>query len=111
MSVQGTGTTGVGHIERETAKVFELGQNYPNPLNNTTSIPVTLNQACDVQLEIWDLMGRKVATVIDESRSIGSFEVEINPASLGLSSGNYIYQLVANNGSGTYRLPKVMTIQ
>ncbi len=111
VSVKGEGTTtGVGHIERETAKVFDLGQNYPNPYLGSTTVPITLKQACDVQLELWDVSGRKVATIMDEYKTVGSYDVEINPEKLGLKSGTYIYQLVANNGSGTFRIPKVMTV-
>ncbi|MCB0644731.1 MAG: hypothetical protein KDC44_23965, partial [Phaeodactylibacter sp.] len=62
VTVQGSGVTGVGHIEKETAKVFELGQNYPNPYYAQTTIPFHLKQAADLKLELWDLSGRKVAT-------------------------------------------------
>ncbi len=111
VTVKGSGTTGIGHIERETAKVFELGQNYPNPYQGTTTIPVKLKQAADVKLELWDLSGRKLATIMEERRSSGEFVIEVNPEKLGLPNGNYIYQFSANTGSGTYRLPKMMTVQ
>ncbi|MBD1208355.1 MAG: T9SS type A sorting domain-containing protein [Ignavibacteria bacterium] len=110
VTVQGNGTTGVGHIEKETAKVFELGQNFPNPYRTTTTIPFTLKQAATVRLELWDLSGRKVATVLpDEVRSAGEHTLEINPALWGLPTGNYMYQLVATTSQGTFVVPKMMT--
>jgi protocatechuate 3,4-dioxygenase beta subunit len=111
VTVQGSGVTGIGHIERETAKVFELGQNYPNPYRDKTIIPFTLKQASEIKLEIWDLSGRKMATIINEKRDTGEYQVEVNPSELGLSNGNYIYQLEANNGKGIFRLPKMMSFQ
>ena len=110
VTVQGNGTTGVGHIEKETAKVFELGQNFPNPYRTTTTIPFTLKQAAIVRMELWDLSGRKVATVLpDEVRSAGEHTLEINPALWGLPIGNYMYQLVATTSQGTFVVPKMMT--
>jgi protocatechuate 3,4-dioxygenase beta subunit len=110
VTVQGNGTTGVGHIEKETAKVFELGQNFPNPYRTTTTIPFTLKQAAIVRMELWDLSGRKVATVLpDEIRSAGEHMLEINPALWGLPIGNYMYQLVATTSQGTFVVPKMMT--
>ncbi len=111
VNVEGTGTVGVGHLERETAKVFELGQNFPNPYIDRTTVPVNLKQTSKVTLEIWDLAGKKVATVFDQKKGPGKFEIEINPHQLGLANGNYMYQLVADTGSGIYRLPRMMTFQ
>lgn len=111
VTVQGLGTTGVGHIERETAKVFELGQNYPNPYRDKTIVPIDLKQSANLKLELWDLSGKKVATVMNERKIAGTYQVEINPGELGLPSGNYVYQLEADNGEGIFRLPKMMTVQ
>ncbi|MEZ4917979.1 MAG: T9SS type A sorting domain-containing protein [Saprospiraceae bacterium] len=110
VAIQGSGTTGVGHIEKETAKVFELGQNFPNPYKDQTQIPITLKQDADLRLELWDLSGKKVATILDEHKSAGSYQIEVNPGSLGLPSGNYMYQLEAKNENGIFRLPKMMTL-
>ena len=111
ITVQGSGTTGIGHIERETAKVFSLGQNYPNPYVDKTTIPLYLKQAAHLKLELWDLSGKKVATVLDERRAAGEYQIEIIPSHFGLPNGNYVYQLEANNGTGIFRLPKMMTLQ
>lgn len=109
VTVQGSGLTGVGHIERQTAQVFEMGQNFPNPYTDKTIVPINLKQTADIKLELWDLSGKKVATVLDERRSAEEFQVEVNPNKLGLPNGNYVYQLVADNGKGVFRAPKMMT--
>ena len=111
VTVRGSGTTGVGHLERETAKVFELGQNFPNPYIDKTVVPVTLKEAADLKLELWDLQGRKVATVFNERRGPGTYQFEIDPSQYGLPSGNYVYQVEADTGKGSFRLPMLMTVQ
>lgn len=111
VTVEGGTTTGVGHLERETAKVFELGQNFPNPYIRKTNVPISLHQAADIKLELWDLSGKKVATVFEGRKSAGKSVIEVIPSQLGLSPGNYVYQLEAKIASGTYRLPKLMTYQ
>ncbi len=111
VTVRGTGTVGVGHIEKETAKVFEVGQNYPNPYYTHTTVPITLKQTAELRLELWDLSGKKVAIVLDSQlRPAGTYKVDINPAQLGLPVGNYIYQAVATTNSGVYAVPKMMTL-
>ena len=109
VAIQGSGTVGVGHIEREIEKVFELGQNFPNPYSDTTTIPFELHQSSDIALELWDLSGKKVATVLNEKMNSGTYNIEVNPKSLGLAKGNYVYQLEAKNDNGIFRLPKLMT--
>lgn len=109
IGVQGEGTVGVGHIEQQIAKVFELGQNFPNPYARVTTIPINLIQSSYVTLQLWDLQGKKVATLINEKKTAGKFEVDINLQELGLKSGNYVYQLEARNSDGVFRLPKMMT--
>jgi hypothetical protein len=111
VSVQGNGTTGIGHIERETFKVFELEQNFPNPYQTKTLIPFRLKQASHVKLELWDLNGRKVSTLLNERKESGDYQIEVNPSKLNIPNGNYVYQLEAVNSNGVFRLPKMMTQQ
>lgn len=111
VTVEGTGTVGIGHIERETAKVFNLGQNFPNPFQNRTRIPIHLKQPAHIQLELWDLSGRKLATLWEERKGVGEFEVEVSAEKFGLTNGNYVYQLVAETQNGIFRMPKIMTVK
>ena len=111
ISVQGSGTLGVGHIEKETFKVFEMGQNIPNPYASNTKVRIDLKQSSDVKMELWDLSGRKVGTVFEkQNKGVGIFEVDINPANFGLPAGNYIFQFEAANNFGVFRMPKMMTL-
>ena len=87
---------------------FILEQNYPNPFNPSTKIRfaipnVTLSgvEGSRVQLNIYDILGNKVATLVDENLSSGSYEVEFNAKnprnSYSLASGLYFYRLQAGN--------------
>lgn len=109
VAVQGSGVTGVGHIENQIAKIFALGQNYPNPHNGQTNIPFDLLKASHIKLELWNLQGQKVRTILDEHKTTGSYNVEVDLNALGLAQGNYVYQLEASNSEGIFRLPKMMT--
>ncbi len=109
VTVQGSGTVGVGHLERETAKVVGLGQNFPNPFQDTTVIPFNLKESSFVQIELWNLEGKKVATPVSKTFGSGNQQVEINLASLGLPIANYVYQIEVKNDKGKFRTCKMMT--
>jgi hypothetical protein len=89
---------------------FSLSQNYPNPFNPTTkikySIPaVTLRQAqsdIKVTLKVYDILGREIATLVNEEIPAGEYEVEFNAANL--PSGIYCYQLKAGEFLGTKKM-------
>ena len=109
VTVKGNGTVGVGHLEKENAKYFLLGQNSPNPYTEQTTIPVSLIQPADLSLELFDLQGQKVATIQQNNLAAGEHKIELNMQSLGLSSGNYIYQITVKNSNGTFIDSKMMT--
>lgn len=109
VTVQGSGSQTTGYIERQNAKQFSLGQNYPNPYSGETTIPFTLQQQSEVTIELWDLMGRRVATVVKQNFSAGEQRIAISPKSLNIPAGNYVYQLIVKNSSGTFKDCKMMT--
>lgn len=82
---------------------FILEQNYPNPFNPSTtisySIPTVIasetKQSQMVTLKVYDVLGNKVATLVNEEKPAGSYEVKFNAA--GLSSGIYFYKLQAES--------------
>ncbi|NGP87657.1 Ig-like domain-containing protein [Fodinibius halophilus] len=69
-----------------------LKQNYPNPFNPTTTIQFGLDKKDDVQLEVFDILGRKVQTLVNETRSAGWHKVSFNGSRM--ASGTYFYRLV-----------------
>lgn len=71
--------------------IFSLSQNYPNPFNPTTKINFSVPIESRVRLDVFDLLGRKVATLVDEKKHPGEYAVEFSGLNLG--SGVYIYQL------------------
>ncbi len=109
VAIQGTGTLGVGYLEKENAKQFSLGQNFPNPYADETTIPLYLKNPSDVVLDLWDLMGRKAATITQNGLVSGNHEIKVNMNSLGLATGNYVYQLEVRNSHGTFRECKMMS--
>lgn len=109
-AVQGSGSQPTGYIERENAKQFFLGQNFPNPYSAETTIPVILKQRAEVTLELWDLMGRKIATVVKQNFPAGEHRILINPKALAIPTGNYVYQMSVKNSSGTFKDCKRMTV-
>jgi len=72
---------------------FSLGQNYPNPFNLITSIQYDLPQRLDVQLTIYDLLGRKVNTLVTETQDAGFKSVQWDATNI--ASGMYFYQIMA----------------
>lgn len=91
IAVSGTPTA----TERnELPEGYALSQNYPNPFNPTTTISFTMANPGDVRLTVYDLMGRKVATLVDRTMPVGTFNVTWNAtATSGLASGVYFYRL------------------
>ena len=71
----------------------QLGNNYPNPCNPTTTIPFSLEKASKVRLTVYDMLGRSVQVIIDEYRSEGTHEVRFSAGRDELSSGLYMYSL------------------
>ncbi len=73
---------------------FELQQNYPNPFNPVTNIDFTIPSDGFVKLEVYDLLGRKISTLINEHKSANRYSIAFNGSNL--SSGVYIYSLFYN---------------
>ncbi len=90
---------------------FSLNQNFPNPFNPSTNITFELPTNSSVTLNVFDLNGRKVASIYEnQTMSAGSFTASFDASNL--ASGTYLYQLEAlpQNGSNPYRQTKTMTL-
>lgn len=85
---------------------YELSYNYPNPFNPTTkiqyTIPVGTRDRVSVQMKIYDILGNEVATLVNEEKPAGEYEVEFN--AYGLSSGIYFYRLITGEFTETKKL-------
>jgi len=91
-----TTTDGVTAVDNTgSAKItnFYLAQNYPNPFNPTTVIRYQMPKAGFVSIKLYDILGREVKTLVNESKGAGSYNVTFNAENL--SSGVYIYQMKA----------------
>jgi len=74
---------------------FRLEQNYPNPFNPSTKISWQIPVGNWQTLKIYDMLGNEVATLVDEYKPAGTYEIEWNAS--GLPSGVYFYQLQAGD--------------
>ncbi|HQU71145.1 MAG: T9SS type A sorting domain-containing protein [Calditrichaeota bacterium] len=84
---------------------YRLSQNYPNPFNPTTRIAFSIPEAADIQLEVLNLLGQRVRTLVDQHQNPGSFEATWdgrNEAGMPVASGVYLYRLTANGQSGKH---------
>lgn len=73
---------------------ISLGNNYPNPFNAQTIIPFEIEQTSDVRLEVFDVLGRRVATLVNDNRTAGRYEIPFSAS--GLASGVYLYRLMVD---------------
>lgn len=76
---------------------FILHQNFPNPFNPTTSLQYAIGSRQFVTLKVYDLLGREIATLVNEEKLPGFYEIEFNATNL--PSGTYFYKLQAGNYS------------
>jgi hypothetical protein len=70
---------------------FSLNQNFPNPFNSVTSIQYAIANKQFVTLKVYDILGKEIATLVNENKEAGNYSVDFNAAEL--PSGVYIYQL------------------
>lgn len=81
---------------------FALRQNFPNPFNPTTTFTFDLPGSSHVVLMVYDILGREVARVVNETLPAGRYARTFNAS--GLASGIYIYRLTAGEYSDTKRM-------
>lgn len=88
--------------ESEIPTEYSLKQNYPNPFNPTTNIQFDLPQNNFVTLKIYDVMGREIATLVNEFKNAGKYIASFN--AVNLSSGIYFYKVMAGSFVETKRM-------
>ena len=100
-----TTLTGIDDEENLIASDFKLEQNYPNPFNPSTVISYRLPVTSNVTLKVYDILGNEIATLVNEEKFAGEYEVEFSIANIsggisakgGYASGVYFYQLKAGD--------------
>jgi hypothetical protein len=90
--------------ETGTPKEYSIGQNYPNPFNPTTTITFALPQSGRTSITLYDLLGRKVKTLLNEELAAGVHEVRFDASSL--PSAVYFYSF--HSGSFVQTLKMVL---
>jgi len=78
---------------------FDLNQNFPNPFNPTTVIEFALPVKSKVELSVYNLLGEKIVTLVNEEKHAGNHQVLFN--AINLSSGIYFYKLQAGDPSAS----------
>jgi len=74
---------------------YTLSQNYPNPFNPSTTIQYQIPQSGNVTIKVYDVLGNQVASLVDEMKQQGNYQVSFDASAL--SSGIYLYHLIAND--------------
>jgi len=82
-------------VDPELPIMISLVQNYPNPFNPTTTIKYQIPELSLVTIKVYDVLGNEIATLVNQEKPIGSYEVKFN--AIGIPSGIYYYRLQASS--------------
>ena len=81
---------------------FIIYQNYPNPFNPATTIKFRINSRQNVSIKVYDILGNEIATLVNEVKEIGSYEVNFNGENL--ASGVYFYRVITEKETSTMKM-------
>ena len=90
-----SGAIGIQALSTKIPDEYKLYQNYPNPFNPTTKIKFDLRQSSNTKLIVYNILGKKISTLVDEKLSSGIYEVDWNGSDY--PSGVYFYKLTIND--------------
>jgi hypothetical protein len=96
------GITAVQPLSSEIPEQFSLSQNYPNPFNPTTKLRFEISELRFVKLEIYDILGREITTLVNEELHPGTYEVEFDGSNY--PSGVYYYKLITDDYSNAKKM-------
>jgi hypothetical protein len=94
--------TSISNYGNSNSENFWLGNSYPNPFNPTTNIKFNVAKLSDVNISVYDIMGREVQTLVNKRLQPGTYDVLFEGSSL--NSGVYFYRLKAGNYSETKKM-------
>jgi hypothetical protein len=83
--------TGIGNSNNRIPETYRLEQNYPNPFNPVTNISFAIPKAGNVKLVVYDILGREVATLLNDFKQAGSYTIPFNASEF--ASGVYVYRM------------------
>jgi hypothetical protein len=90
-----TNYTEISYLGELSVETYELAQNYPNPFNPETVIYYQIPESGEVSLKVYDMLGRELKTLVNQTQNQGRYEVKFNARDL--ASGVYIYRLQVND--------------
>jgi photosystem II stability/assembly factor-like uncharacterized protein len=93
---------GVGNLNENIPSEFSLLQNYPNPFNASTKFKYQISKLSDVQIVVYDVLGREAATLVNEKLKPGTYEVQWDAANY--PSGVYYYRMQSGDFSVSRRM-------
>jgi hypothetical protein len=90
---------------------YKLLQNYPNPFNPGTTISYSLLNNGNVNIKLFDVLGKEITTLVNSYQKRGVYDITLNMNNLNLSSGFYYYILTVNepNSGQVFKETKVMS--
>ncbi|MFA7360970.1 MAG: putative Ig domain-containing protein [Candidatus Kapaibacterium sp.] len=102
--------TAINSINENIINDYKLFQNFPNPFNPSTVIGYALPNNSYVSLKVYDILGKEIATLVNSVQKRGYQEITLNTDNLNLSSGIYLYSLIANelNTNRVFKETKVL---
>ena len=92
----------VKSFDAAVATDYQLSQNYPNPFNPSTTIAYTIPASSNVRITVFDMLGKEIATLVDEIRPAGSHAVQFDGSDL--ASGVYFYRMTAGTQTQTAKM-------
>ncbi len=93
---------GIKQISSEVPNSFSLSQNYPNPFNPMTKIKFNISKASNVNITVFDVLGRHITTLVNEKLNAGTYETDWNANSM--AGGVYFYRLETEDFSETKKM-------
>jgi hypothetical protein len=94
--------SGIESTEENIPSEFNLSQNYPNPFNPVTSIKYEVPEASLVSIKVYDLIGREVAVLVNETKQPGTYQVNFDSGNF--ASGVYFYKMIAGDFSSVKKM-------
>ena len=105
-------TVGINTISNQIPDKNYLEQNYPNPFNPSTVIRYSLKENSFTTLNVYNSLGKSIATLVNESQSPGSYQVDFSAADAGINlpSGVYFYKLSSSSQASNFTEVKKMIL-